>query len=128
MTPRRRVPTRERVALIKQFGERCGACGASLSGKLWHLDHIIPLAMGGDDGTGNYQPLCLPCHTAKTVKDVPAIAKAKRVEARNLGIKPERKIKSRGFAKAAPQNRASRPLTKWSAWNQARDAGLKERP
>jgi 5-methylcytosine-specific restriction protein A len=32
-------------------------------------DHIIPLAEGGTDEPGNIQPLCVPCHDAKTLAE-----------------------------------------------------------
>jgi hypothetical protein len=31
------------------------------------VDHIIELAIGGTNTLDNLQPLCKPCHTAKTV-------------------------------------------------------------
>jgi len=31
------------------------------------VDHIIELAIGGTNTLDNLQPLCRPCHTAKTV-------------------------------------------------------------
>ena len=32
------------------------------------VDHIIELAIGGTNTLDNLQPLCKPCHTAKTVR------------------------------------------------------------
>ena len=110
---RRPISTTKRMKLLAAHGECCAGCAISLSGRVWHLDHAIPLAMGGDDEPHNWQPLCVQCHAEKTGKDVPAIAKAKRREARHKGARAPRKpIQSRGFAKAAPQSSATRPLTK----------------
>ncbi|OPJ96328.1 HNH endonuclease [Serratia marcescens] len=33
------------------------------------VDHIVPLAHGGDDGEANLQSLCTPCHRAKTARE-----------------------------------------------------------
>ncbi|MFF0440158.1 HNH endonuclease [Kitasatospora sp. NPDC004614] len=33
------------------------------------MDHITPLALGGEDIDENVQPLCRPCHKAKTCED-----------------------------------------------------------
>jgi len=32
----------------------------------FHLDHIVALANGGDNGIKNFQVLCIPCHLQKT--------------------------------------------------------------
>jgi hypothetical protein len=63
----------------------------------------------------NCAVLCHVCHDEKTRKhDVPRIAKMKRVRDRHNGITaPRAKIQSRGFAKAAPQRKASAPVEKW---------------
>ena len=63
---------------------------------------------------GNCVVLCIACHRDKTTKrDVPAIAKAKRVSDKHLGIKTIRKkIEARGFQKAEPQRTASRPISR----------------
>lgn len=34
-----------------------------------HVDHIIPLAKGGDNDLSNLQPLCASCHSSKTVRE-----------------------------------------------------------
>ena len=33
------------------------------------VDHITPKAKGGTDGDDNLQPICDPCHKAKTARD-----------------------------------------------------------
>jgi len=66
-------------------GERCN--GALSIGK-YHFDHVIPAAIGGDNSLANCAVLCLPCHMEKTTKrDIPVIAKAKRVSDRHRGIR-----------------------------------------
>ena len=52
--------------------------------------------------------LCEPCHSVKTAKqDVPAIAKAKRREAKHIGATmPKGQIKSAGFQKVEKPPRA----------------------
>jgi 5-methylcytosine-specific restriction protein A len=43
------------------------------------FDHRIPCAEGGDNSLENCDVLCRNCHGAKTKKDVPRIAKGKRI-------------------------------------------------
>jgi len=45
-----------------------------------HVDHIIPIALGGDNSYENMQPLCFNCHARKTVHDVARIKSTKRLK------------------------------------------------
>lgn len=54
--------------LRKAQGDRCAICVAKLSGK-GHLDHIVPLAKGGEHKPGNLQFLCPPCNLRKSDRD-----------------------------------------------------------
>ena len=37
--------------------------------KTMHIDHIVPLAAGGDNEPDNLQALCKPCHFTKTKEE-----------------------------------------------------------
>ena len=90
------------------YGERCPV---KLQIGRYHYDHDIPDALGGDPTLENCVVLCIACHKDKTSKrDVPAIAKTKRIQDRQIGIRKQSTLRSRGFAKAPPQRSASRPL------------------
>jgi hypothetical protein len=96
---------------------RCEGCGLAL--KAWEYDHTIAEALILDKSRkltaedGKLLGSC--CHRGpdgKTVQDVKAIAKAKRVEARNAGIrKPKgRPMQSKGFdAKPAKSPKSALP-------------------
>lgn len=90
-------------------GERCTV---KLTIGKYHYDHDIPDGLGGAPTLDNCVVLCIACHRDKTSnRDVPAIAKAKRVSDKHHGIKTIRKkIASRGFARSEPQRTASRPI------------------
>ena len=48
-------------ALIKRDGLICGICNKILEGSTFHIDHIIPVALGGPDTLENVQlthPAC----------------------------------------------------------------------
>ncbi|TXN40514.1 HNH endonuclease signature motif containing protein [Methylobacterium sp. WL7] len=113
---RKRWSAKARLRIFLAHDGRCHVCsGRITAGEAWDLDHVIPLALYGDDEEHNLAPAHKKgCHAGKTAKaDVPAIAKAKRREIAHVGASaPKRPIQSRGFAKAAPQRRASTPLTK----------------
>jgi 5-methylcytosine-specific restriction enzyme A len=94
-------------------GERCPC---RLDRGKFHFDHDIPDWMGGEPTIDNCVVLCIPCHHDKTAGvDIPAIAKAKRIQDRERGIFGcKRKIESRGFDRSPPQRTASRPLERRS--------------
>ena len=98
-----------KVACIKRatkpdgnaYCEKCGALA-----KRYHIDHVDPDGLTGQPVLENAMLLCLPCHDEKTLKDVSNIAKAKRREAKDLGVKPDGpKLQSRGFTPSGKQAR-----------------------
>lgn len=69
------------------------SCGAKLHIGRFHYDHNIADGLGGEPTLENCVVLCKPCHDEKTRKrDVPAIAKTKRIQDRQRGIRQPRKI------------------------------------
>jgi len=47
---------------------KCACCGIGIKHKLHHLDHIIPVAKGGDSSNNNLQLLCPSCNLSKSAK------------------------------------------------------------
>lgn len=88
MVKRKTISTKQRVALFAKHDGVCHICGGKISvGESWDVEHVIPFAMGGADDESNWRPSHIKCHRTKTVDDVGKIAKAKRREARHLGVK-----------------------------------------
>ena len=62
----------------------CAMCGLSLLPHLssyWTVDHIIPIAIGGEEfDEANLQVLCPDCNKVKTAKDMKLIALQRRNE------------------------------------------------
>jgi 5-methylcytosine-specific restriction protein A len=52
-----------REACFRVWGKTCMYCGDRAT----EVDHIIEVARGGTNTIDNLQPLCKPCHLAKTV-------------------------------------------------------------
>lgn len=46
----------------------CAACYEKIKGKKYHVDHIKPIALGGDNWPSNLQILCPPCNMSKGAK------------------------------------------------------------
>jgi 5-methylcytosine-specific restriction enzyme A len=114
MNKRREFPKAVKVQATKRATREgvtyCEGCG--LPAKRWHYDHDNPDGLTGQPMLENCKLLCLPCHAEKTKQDVASIAKAKRREARALGVRKAPTLKSQGFSKAPEQRRASKPMTK----------------
>jgi 5-methylcytosine-specific restriction protein A len=82
----------KRDAFVRAEGN-CEGCGARLTIGKYHYDHIIPDGLGGEAILDNCAVLCVACHKVKTTtKDVPLIAKTKRIQDRQKGIKKPRTI------------------------------------
>lgn len=84
---RRALTKGQRIDLLHLHSGRCHICGQTinLAREDMHVEHVIPLAMGGADDLTNMQPAHVGCHAEKTKIDVRAIAKAKRVAAKHNG-------------------------------------------
>jgi 5-methylcytosine-specific restriction enzyme A len=61
------VEQRKRRLKAEPLCRRCKAKGFITLATVW--DHILPLVLGGTDDDENGQPLCDPCHVAKTAED-----------------------------------------------------------
>lgn len=57
--------TRKRIALRDEF--RCQECGKIATNG--HVDHTVPLHLGGGNHDGNLQWLCIECHDIKTTAE-----------------------------------------------------------
>jgi 5-methylcytosine-specific restriction enzyme A len=64
-----------------------GRCNAPLDLGCFHYDHIDPDWFSKDNELANCAVICRPCHTAKTADDVADIAKSKRIQDRQKGIR-----------------------------------------
>jgi len=103
-TPRRAMTPARRKAVLSHSGGVCGLCLNALVGPV-EIDHIIPLELGGDEHLNNLQALHPECHREKTKRDIRAIAKMRRLQAKakkkplDATQSTKRQIKSRGFDK-----------------------------
>ena len=110
--PRREFSKAIKVAVIRRAGATgmilCEKCGALA--RRWQIDHIRPDGLLGEPTLENAQLLGECCYVPKNADDTKTIAKAKRREAKHLGISRKGPaIPSRGFPKAEKQKP---PVTK----------------
>lgn len=108
-----------------------GICGCGCGGKLDHAregtidEHVVALGLMGANDLANRSLWRKPCSDAKTYgKDLPSIAKAKRIEAREEGTRrPRKAIPSRSFGSVSQGFDGRIKLTKKAARTQAANDG-----
>lgn len=109
MAKRRRITTKQRVALFEREAGVCHMCkGLVYAGEAWDVSHEIPLELGGADDETNWKVAHRKCHRSHTATvDIPNIARAKRREANHIGATaPSAKpLQSKGFIKRDKQPR-----------------------
>ena len=61
-----RYVSRRRREIFARSGERCHYCRAALAldGR-WHVEHMVPRALGGGDDPLNLVAACVPCNLVK---------------------------------------------------------------
>lgn len=64
-TERIKFTKEERCKIRKQQHNMCKICGVELQ-RLFHINHIKPLACNGTNDKDNLQGLCISCHQSKT--------------------------------------------------------------
>jgi 5-methylcytosine-specific restriction endonuclease McrA len=87
-TPRRKLSTRDRLAVWEEHRGVCCICAAKIQvGEAWIVEHRRALELGGADTRENMAPAHERCARAKTKDDHARTAKAKRVKAKHIGAK-----------------------------------------
>lgn len=84
---RRRWTDLQRLGIFTANGGICHLCGGKINAvkEPWELEHVIALAMGGDDDEANLRPAHVRCHKGKTRQDAGNLSKARSREVRHMG-------------------------------------------
>ncbi|MCC5634322.1 HNH endonuclease [Nostoc sp. CHAB 5844] len=67
-TPRIRIPPEVRQYVFQRDKYQCQSCGKTSVETHLTIDHIIPLALGGQNDISNLHTLCLTCNQEKSDK------------------------------------------------------------
>ncbi|MET0438275.1 MAG: HNH endonuclease [Devosia sp.] len=106
------VPPRVRLRVWDREAGKCHRCRRDIPvGDAWIIEHRHALVLGGPNAEPN---LCLTCSWCKPLKDAEdqaAKSETARVRSKHLGIQPQPSMRSQGFRKAGPQNKATKPRT-----------------
>lgn len=89
---RTRLSTTERFKLLRREKFKCHLCnGLIFVGQAWDVSHEIPLGLDGADDESNRRAAHRKCHQDHTATiDLPAIARAKRIQASHHGARVSR--------------------------------------
>lgn len=71
------VTKRTRFEVLRRDGHTCQYCGAKAPDVQLHVDHVVPLALGGSDKPDNLVTACRDCNTGKAsiAPDAPLVQK-----------------------------------------------------
>lgn len=62
---RKPISLKTRYKILRRDGNKCVKCGATADHAELEVDHIIPVAQGGDNSFNNLQTLCWECNRGK---------------------------------------------------------------
>lgn len=100
MSRRQAVSKRVRFEVFKRDGFECQYCGATPPGSVLHIDHIKPVAEGGQNDSDNLVTACETCNQgkgARLLSSVPASLAQKSSEI------AEREAQLRGYREIMDQ-------------------------
>lgn len=99
-TPDAKVPAYVRARIFVTHGGICYLSGRKIGpADKWDLEHVTPLSMGGEHRETNLRPALRDRHRVKTAAEATVRAKADRVRAKHLGLKPPSRMRSRPFGR-----------------------------
>jgi 5-methylcytosine-specific restriction endonuclease McrA len=99
ITARKAFTPKQRLEVLLACKGRCAICREKITGP-FEVEHRVPLALGGTNDPSNLEAVHpTPCHALKTLADVKAIAKARRLAGETCAGPTKRPLKSRGFDK-----------------------------
>lgn len=112
---RKSISPTKRLNLFKEKRGVCHICGGKVqAGEAWELSHVIPLKLGGGDDETNWDVAHKKCHRDVTANtDIPNIAKAKRREAKHIGIKKAKGRPLPGTRASGIRKRMSGEVERW---------------
>ncbi|HEV7436524.1 MAG TPA: HNH endonuclease [Pseudorhizobium sp.] len=100
-TKRKAMSPSRRLRIWEAHGGICCLCQTKIDGvrEEWTVEHLRALGLGGEDDDKNCAPAHERCRRQKDKVDAKAIAKAKRVKSRHLGLKPKSSLSNQRFKK-----------------------------
>lgn len=70
MTKRKSISKKDRFEVFKRDSFTCQYCGAKAPDVVLEVDHIKPVALGGDNSVMNLVTSCAPCNSGKGAREI----------------------------------------------------------
>lgn len=109
------VPPRVALRVLEAYGTRCYLSKVEIRpGDQWQVEHVIAIALGGENRENNLAPVLVEPHKLKTACDTKAKSKIANIRKKRFGLK---KAKGRPMAG-----------TRASGWRKRMDGTVERRP
>lgn len=97
MTKRKAIGKKVRFEVFKRDGFQCQYCGAVPPKVILHIDHIVPVAGGGDNSEENLITACDNCNLGKGARSLDAVPQSLKDKAEDAR---EREAQIKGYQEA----------------------------
>jgi hypothetical protein len=91
---RKALSKKMRFEVFKRDGFTCQYCGAHPPGSILHVDHIVPVAGGGENDSDNLVTACEKCNQGKAATPLTSVPKSLADKAAEVA---EREEQIRGY-------------------------------
>lgn len=89
---RKQLSKKTRFEVFKRDGFKCQYCGITPDKEILHVDHIVPVAEGGENDMDNLITSCQPCNLGKGAKSLQLIPKSLQKKAEEIAEQEEQII------------------------------------
>lgn len=88
-TKRKAISKKTRFEVFKRDGFTCQYCGAHPPSVILHVDHVVPVALGGENHMDNYITACEPCNLGKAARSLAEIPQSLKDKAAEIAEREE---------------------------------------
>lgn len=119
MAKRKSTGKRQRFEIFKRDRFRCVYCGRSPPEVLLHMDHVEPVANGGDSDPSNLVTACSDCNLGKSAVPLSVVAPGLQAQADEARERAEQVRAYSAMLADLRTEREEMARTIWSAYSQS---------